>query len=120
MAHLTLNAPPEQSTAALWAGHALHSASFAVFSISLIVVGGVTPILLGLGLILGIGYARWIGWASLVGGIGVLVVAVLQAVLGTSSFSIGILMPMFGLLVAVSNVALAVQMWRRGRDMALP
>ena len=28
---------------------------------------------------LGIGYARWIGWASLVGGIGVLVAAVLQA-----------------------------------------
>jgi hypothetical protein len=120
MAHLMLNAPPEQSTAALWAGHALHSGSFAVFTISLIVAGGVTPILLGLGLILGIGYARWIGWASLVGGIGVLVAAVLQAVLGPTGFSIGILMPVFGLLVVVSNVALAVLMWRRGRDTAIP
>jgi uncharacterized membrane protein YhaH (DUF805 family) len=91
-----------------------------VFSVSLIVAGGVTPILLGLGLILGIGYARWIGWASLVGGIAILVAAVLQAVLGPSSFAIGVLMPMCGLLVAVSNVALAVQMWRRGGDTAIP
>ena len=57
-----------------------------------------------------------IGWASLVGGIGILVAAVLQAIVGPSSFSIGILMPVCGLLVAVSNAALAVLMWRRGTN----
>jgi hypothetical protein len=116
MAHLTLNAPPDLSTVALWAGHALHSASFAVFSISLIVVGGITPILLGLALILAIGYAKWIGWFSLAGGSGILVAAVFQAVVGPTGFSIGILIPICGLLVAISNVSLAVQVWLKSAN----
>ena len=110
MAKLIAASGPEQAALALWAGHGLHSASFAIFSISL-VLASVTPVLVGVALILGGQYPTWLGWFSVVGGIGVLVTAVLQAVNGPTPIA-QILFPAFGLLVTVALITLSVLIWR--------
>lgn len=60
MAKLVSVSGPEQTALALWAGHGLHSASFAIFSISLI-LASVTPVLVGVAVTLGREYPTWIG-----------------------------------------------------------
>ncbi len=111
MAKLIAASPPEQAALAVWAGHGLHSAAFAIFSISL-VLASVMPVLVGMALILGRQYPTWLGWFSVVGGIGVLVTAVLQAVNGPTPIA-QVLFPAFGLLVTVPLMTWSVLIWRR-------
>ena len=110
MAKLIAVSGPEQAALAVWAGHGLHSASFAIFSISL-VLASVMPVLVGVALILGGQYPTWLGWFSVVGGIGVLITAVLQAVNGPTPIA-QVLFPAFGLLVTLSLITLSLLIWR--------
>jgi hypothetical protein len=71
----------------------------------------VTPVLVGVALFLGRQYPTWIGSLSVVGGIGVLITAVLQAVNGPSPIAQW-LFPAFGLLVTVALITLSVLIWR--------
>jgi hypothetical protein len=111
MAQMMLETPP-QSEVALWAGHALHFASFSVFTISLF-IAGITPVLIGFALILENGFPKWIGWLSLCGGFGIVISAGYQAVQGPKYFVINYLSPIFGLLVIVSGIALGIFLWRK-------
>lgn len=114
LAKQILSLADEPASTALWAGQALHNTSFAVFTLSLI-LASTTPVLLGSALLIGRRHPRWIGWSALVGGSAILLAAFFQALYGPTPWVINVLVPVFGIVVTVANLAFGAQIWRAGQ-----
>ncbi len=82
---------------------------------------GLAPIAYGISMLSGSTYPRWLSWMGIVGGVGAIVTAITLWTTGYTDFGYSVLYPIFAtLLPAVWYVGIAVMLWRRGADAAIP
>lgn len=99
--------------AALLAAEAAGEIGVAMFTVFIIVLFGVAPILLGVALLGSAVYPRWVGWLALVAGALGLFTGFLQAATSIEPLTANILFPIASVGFTVVVIAAGLTLWRR-------